>query len=365
MAVTDAFRFLQAPALSSRFSLDELLERWREALLRCLPSSLRRRLLGRDSSLVVIPLGAAAGIVQQQGAERRAIAEVEASDASALKALLAGVRGRQPRTIVELPDPQVLVRSVSFPVQVRNNLSRVMRYEIDRVSPFQVDQVYFDFRLRDVAAPGDKLLVELVLCRRDLAQDWVQRLREAGAPAERLTWASAWPRANLLPPEERPQRQGGAFGAIRLMLLVAALLLTAVLVTPLWQKSQVLDALAADLREAKAKAEEVQQVRVALDRAREGSVAVLQRKLEQPLMVDLLRELTERLPDDTWVQNLDVREGEVQIRGESARATALIGLLEQAPGISEVTFRSPVVQDSASGQERFHISFKYVRQAPQ
>ena len=78
-------------------------------------------------------------------------------------------------------------------------------------------------------------------------------------------------------------------------------------------------------------------------------------------MINLLRELTERLPDDTWVQNLDYRDGEIQIRGESAQATALINLLDQAPGITEVTFRSPVVQVSGGGRERFHISLKYKR----
>jgi general secretion pathway protein L len=79
-------------------------------------------------------------------------------------------------------------------------------------------------------------------------------------------------------------------------------------------------------------------------------------------MIDLLRELTERLPDNTWVQNLDFRDGEVQVRGESGQATALIDLLDQAPGITEVAFRSPVVQVAGSGRERFHISLKLERQ---
>lgn len=62
------------------------------------------------------------------------------------------------------------------------------------------------------------------------------------------------------------------------------------------------------------------------------------------------------------MQNLDFREGEIQIRGESAQATALIDLLDQAPGITDVTFRSPVVQVAGSGKERFHISMKFKRQ---
>ncbi len=108
-------------------------------------------------------------------------------------------------------------------------------------------------------------------------------------------------------------------------------------------------------------AEEVQQVRDDLERARLGSVEVLQRKREQPRMTDLLRELTDLLPDGTWVQTLNVRDGAVDLRGESTQATALIGLLEQGPGISQVTFRSPVMQVGGTGQERFHIAFTYSR----
>jgi general secretion pathway protein L len=105
-------------------------------------------------------------------------------------------------------------------------------------------------------------------------------------------------------------------------------------------------------------------VRDELERARLGSVEVLNRKREQPQMTDLLREVTDLLPDDTWVQTLNYRDGEVDIRGESAQATALIGLLEQGPGISGATFRSPVMQVAQSGKERFHIAFTYSRPSP-
>jgi hypothetical protein len=76
-------------------------------------------------------------------------------------------------------------------------------------------------------------------------------------------------------------------------------------------------------------------------------------------MIDLLRELTERIPDDTWVQSLEYQSGEVQLRGESGQATALIGLLEQAPGIDGVSFRSPVTQVARTGKERFNLAFTY------
>jgi general secretion pathway protein L len=361
MALTDVFSSWRATALQSRFSLDDLLESWLDALVACLPGRLRRLLARRDQRLVVVPAGATAQVFRMRAGEREAMGELDPQVLGSLQAILAGVRGRQRRTVVELPAGQVLTRSVSFPSQVRDNLPRVVGYEIDRLTPFQVDQVYFDFRIRDVPARADKISVELALCRRDQARDWLQRLRDAGAPAELLTWDGAWSKANLLPAQERANRGAGLFSPTKLLLLLLLMLAAAALATPVWQMQQLRNERESAVAELKSRAEKVHEMRTALERAREGSVAVLQRKWEQPRMIDLLRELTERLPDDTWVQNLDYREGEVQVRGESAQATGLISLLDQAPGFGDVTFRSPVVPVAGTGRERFHISFRYSR----
>jgi general secretion pathway protein L len=144
-----------------------------------------------------------------------------------------------------------------------------------------------------------------------------------------------------------------------LLLMVIAALISGVALTPLWQKSRDQDRLTQTLKQVSAEAAEVSRLRETLDRARLGSVAVLERKRDRPRMTDLLLELTDLLPDGTWVQTLNVRDGAVDIRGESTQATALIGVLERGAGISNVTFRSPVMQIASTGSERFHIAFDY------
>ena len=73
-------------------------------------------------------------------------------------------------------------------------------------------------------------------------------------------------------------------------------------------------------------------------------------------MVDVLRELTGLIPDQTWVQQMELRHGKLQIRGESSQATALLERLETSEMFSGVGFRSPLVQVPAKDLERFHIS---------
>jgi general secretion pathway protein L len=258
-----------------------------------------------------------------------------------------------------LPAAAVLTRRTSLPSQVRDNLAQVLRYELDRLSPFTPDQVVYDHRIVSGGKGDARIDVVLALTRRDLVDGWLKRLREAGSPVDQVTWEGAWPRANLLTPAERPRRGQPLLDPTKLLLALLLILGAAALVTPLWQKARTLDTLESEVRKARAQAVQVDQARQELERARHGSTEVLRQKMEQPRMLEMLRELTERIPDDTWVQSLEYQSGEVQVRGESGQATRLIGLLEGAPGISGVSFRSPVTQVAQTGKERFNLAFTY------
>jgi general secretion pathway protein L len=83
-------------------------------------------------------------------------------------------------------------------------------------------------------------------------------------------------------------------------------------------------------------------------------------KAERPASVELLEELSRRLPDDTWLFRLEVRDGKVHLQGTSTRASSLIAELEGSAFFQGARFASPVTQDGASGRERFHLSASVV-----
>lgn len=358
--LSDTLNALRMPTLSAAVS-GALFLPWARTLLRCLPHPLRRYLALRRPRLIVQPRGDDADLLRQLLDEREVIGGLDLRTGGSVALALGGAKQTWVETVLELPAPQVLIREVNLPVQVRDNLHRVVGFELDRLTPFKPEEVLFDVRAAATVARGAKVRAELAVCRRDAAAEWLDRLREAGSPVSRLTWVGAWPGANLLPISERPkQRRFGSWLILSLSLLVLALLVS-VLITPLWQKGEQRLALERSLRKVRIQAEEVGKVRDELERARLGSVEVLNRKRGQPRMTDLLREVTDLLPDGTWVQTLNYRDGEVDIRGESTQATALISLLERGPGITGATFRSPVMQVASTGQERFHIAFTYTR----
>ena len=344
---------------------EAFLEQGRKTLASCLPAALGRALFPRKPYLQLEIQGDRADVYRHLGDSQTLLGHLDLhTHKTTLGALLAEGGKKAARHVqIEIPEASLLLRRATFPVQVRKNLSQVIAYEIDRLTPFQPDQVYFDFRPLGTPGQGEKIAVEIALCRRDLIRHWVERLHRVGVPVEAIRWAGAWPGANLLPPGERPKRKVRIFTLNRFLWLLLILLSGAALISPLWQGHQILQQLDRSMKKLRAQAEEVHQVRAAIEQARQGSLAILQQKAQHPRMIDLLRELTDRLPDDTWIQNLEYRNGEVQIRGESAQAAALIGLLERAPGVENVTFRSPVVRLANKDRERFYLVFQYHRQA--
>jgi general secretion pathway protein L len=341
-------------------SLEALLRRWRLQILQCLPRRPRQWLAARHPDLVISIQNDEAILLRDIIGERKPIGAIALQPASALGAVLQSVNKEAWRDrILELPANLVLSRRFTLPERVRDNLRQILTYELDRLTPFAATEVLFDARVLATTAQGSKIDVELALCPRQQANAWLDPLRAAGFPLSKLTWAGAWSEANLLPPEARARTWRLSSLVPWLLLLVILGLLAATLMTPLWQASAYQARITQALRGVTAEAQEVATVREALEAARRGSVEVFERKQQYPRMTDLLLELTQLLPDGTWIQTLNYNDGTVDIRGESTQATALIGLLERGAGISNVTFRSPVMQVATSGSDRFHVAFDY------
>jgi general secretion pathway protein L len=72
-------------------------------------------------------------------------------------------------------------------------------------------------------------------------------------------------------------------------------------------------------------------------------------------VTELLDALTRLAPDDAWLTELQITGSDIRLTGAASSATALLGLIEQSVSFRNAAFRSPVVQDSRLGRERFDL----------
>jgi general secretion pathway protein L len=89
--------------------------------------------------------------------------------------------------------------------------------------------------------------------------------------------------------------------------------------------------------------------------ADEALAALEARKRTTPAGVIVIEALSQTLPDDTYLNELRIEGGKVQIAGLTRDAPALIRLIEQSQHFTHATFFAPTTKAPSESGERFHI----------
>lgn len=339
------------------------LQKWSSAVCDCIGFAWCRHLIGDHGKLIITPQQGMASVEVLSGKGSESLAPIELAPSQrsdvALRSYAENSGKRQ--VVLRIPQQQAVRRRFSLPAAVAENLERVVPSELDRLTPFSAEQVFFDFTAKPSEHKAGMLDIDLAVILRRSCEPWVARLTELGIKPQVIDIEQAWPGQNLLPQALRPRKKRGAF-VLNLFLatLVLALALTA-LGIPLYQKREVVLALGDAERMAQKRANQVVSLRTAVAESRESSRRVVDKRLSAIPVVEIIAELTRIMPDNTWVQNMDIDAGKIQLRGETSQASSLIGLLETSKLFRDVAFSSPVVQVPRSDKERFHLSAKLER----
>lgn len=276
------------------------------------------------------------------------------------------------RARLVLAKNEALVRRATMPAATEENLAQVLSFEMDRLTPFRADEVYFDHRIvgRDGAAAT--LVVLVAVARRDIVDGGVDLLRSLGVTVEGVGVredAAHGASLNLMPPELRGQRETERERNVKLALLAAAgALLLAVLLYPPWAKREVIKALHPVEARAQSEAQATSRLAQELERLVGEHNFLLAKKHGTPPVLAYIEEISRLLPDNTWVQQLDLKVAgktrELQVTGETASSSKLIEILEQSTLLKNATPRGTVTRGSQPGTERFAIAAEAIGRPP-
>ena len=168
---------------------------------------------------------------------------------------------------------------------------------------------------------------------------------------------------DLLPSGLRPRRLTRAQGVTLGIAAVTALLLIGALLVPGYREQRHLNHLNAEIARLDPEVRAVERVARELERKRKllGTITAIEAAAIRPLPV--MRELTELLPNDTWLTTLALDQKGVEVTGQAAAASALIPLLENSPRLERVEFSSPVTRGRE--KEQFKIRATWEAGSPQ
>ncbi|MBZ0104735.1 MAG: pilus assembly protein PilM [Sulfuricella denitrificans] len=281
-----------------------------------------------------------------------------AEQKSELRTLLDKARGKSGKTVVILPTSSVLLKKMRLPLAAEEGLENILAFEMDRHTPFKADEVFFDYRIVHRDMQKNRLDLEIAVVPREVVERPVAQLGGWGITPVAVMIAEQDvlnEYFNLLPRARRPQpapllgRYNRALLALVLMLAVGAMLL------PIIIKREAVLHLTPIVERAKLAAEATDDLHRKLDALAGQYNFLLEKKQASPVLVVVFDELTRILPDDTWVQQLDLKGKELQFMGETGSSSKLIGLMEQSKILHDTNFRSPLTKGQNPSSEHFHL----------
>ncbi len=304
-------------------------------------------------------------VEHQNRGRRRPLAELAVDGNGRLAGLpgtIAAIDPAHTRCRVVLRAEKILSRELELPLVAEENLSEVLRFEMDRQTPFRAGDVYFDYRILRRDPAHQKLQVLLQVAQRPLVDNLIAHLGHWDlSPVH--SRAPAGVQGELVLDFEPGIFQEPSSSGFNLLLATMALVLAvAAVALPIQEQRQLSELLEIRLDGARLAAAKAVKIRDLLDARIEAGTILKQAKSARPAMVELLETLSQALPDDTYLLRLDVRDNNVSLQGSSKSASALIGILEQTPYLAKTRFASPVTREGKGGRERFHISARLLPQ---
>jgi general secretion pathway protein L len=178
---------------------------------------------------------------------------------------------------------------------------------------------------------------------------------EAGAAMEYL-----WPDADALNLLRKGVREKAAtpFALTVVLALVMAVLLGLYLFLPVQIEEQRLKAIEKQIALRKPEVRKVEELRKEMEALSKEAAFVDTFRSGKPLYLNMLKELTQILPDTAWLTRVRIAAEQVNIEGYAPSANVLIPKLEASKYFRKAEFSSPTFKDARLNMDRFQIKME-------
>lgn len=349
--------------------LKAFFEWWAAGLYKGLPEILRKWLRVDYPRLLVAPMSDVSTENQFEAAwvrdgKSRYLGEFDVQEAQSIHQLLPSSVRKQlnrqtngnPKFIVELqlPTKHVLTLKKAFPESLKANLDQSIGYQIDRITPFSADKVYFAAHASDHDRKKKQIVAEVFASPKRYVDVLLNKLKNSGLDDVNAISVKGYDASvNLAPAEKKAFLEQSRFSKWPLYFFLGALCLSLMLPAVYQQRRVVqIDAAITDFRK---EAAEQLAIRDQLFAAEEALSFLEKKRQHSPMALDVIEKLSQQIPANTWLERLELKGQTLEIRGESDQALALIDLLEESKDFSDVRFNSPVSLNKRTKKDKFHI----------
>jgi general secretion pathway protein L len=264
-------------------------------------------------------------------------------------------RRRGEPVVLSLAEP-LLPRLATLPLAAEANLDRVLRYEMDRLTPFAVNDVFFTHSVLRRDASKGQVTVELAVIPRTWVAALLDRLIAAGAQPSMIEAPGPDGVVRRVPMTHDDPT--GVHAYTRFGWIVCAGLLAAIIAVPLERQSVALADAADRIAELRPRVDQADVLRKRIANSTSGAGQITAARHQAGEALRTIALLTDLMPDDTFLTGLRLGQHRLTMEGQSAAATKLIGALAGEPRLKNPSFAAPVLRSEA-GTDIFTIQVEF------
>lgn len=264
---------------------------------------------------------------------------------------------------IEIDRDAALTRHITLPANTQGNLYEVIKYEMDRYTPFQAEDVYFDYIIEDKIETKDLIKIKLIVVKKEILQpvfNFIQKeiinLKNIDI-IDRNNPENSFRNVNLFRTHKSQRIRNNSVRNLK-WLTVVLLVLTAI--TPLIINYIHIHQLKNELETLQPKIDEVKILQAEYQEMLSHVGYLVEKKERHPSIIKVLNVLTQATPDHTFVQRLTLENGLLTIQGLSQSAAELIPIIDDTGLFENIRFAAPVTQSASNNLERYSITAKLV-----
>ncbi len=277
----------------------------------------------------------------------------DAAGAPGLRAALNG-RPRGEPVRLRIAPAIVLERAVTLPLAAERDLTRVLGYEMERLTPFAASEVIWDYAVVQRDRARGRLALRLTMVPRAAVDATIALLRDQGGAPDALE--AALPDGTRVLKLVQEQSSGRRLAiTARSLAAAAACLAVLVLASPFARQSLAFSDVQNQLAEMAPGITQVEALRHKISGAGAGGDAVAAETRRLGDTLEALAAVTEILPDDSYLTEFTMRERKITLSGLGASAPKLISGLSADPRIRNPAFTAPVTRSETNHDDVFSI----------
>jgi len=341
--------------------ISEFYEWWTGQLSDCVPKQWREATSSKRDALVITP-------VEPIGTDVRTISistwskgrEVSLGQyAIAARDLADLPRPARLPVVLHLLDNDVLCKIITLPLATERDLAQVLAFEMDRETPFGVDEIFWSYRIVQRDKQRGQLTARLRLITRASIAPLLEALAEAGISVKRAEIVGGTDDGlglSLKDDGTQPERATSARVLRWASATICLALAITVVAAPFIRQAWDLATLDKEIAAGRAAAAQAEQLRRDIDRLEGAGNLIKNERAAAGDPLATLAALTTMLPDDTYLTELQQQQHKVTFGGRSAAASRLIGAVAAGSQLRNPAFVAPVTRMESTHTEVFTIS---------